>query len=99
MNKSLSELEPHAEDAANFLKQLANAKRLMILCALIEKELSVGELNSMIPLSQSALSQHLASLRDAELVDTRRSAQQVLYRLKNPAVTEMIQVLQKNFCS
>ena len=98
MNKSLEELEPHAEQAALFLKQLANAKRLMILCALIEDELSVTQLNAIIPLSQSALSQHLASLREAELVDTRRSAQQVLYRLKNPAVTEMIQVLQKNFC-
>lgn len=91
-------LAEHAGQAAALLKQLGNANRLMILCTLVSGEMSVSELNAGIPLSQSALSQHLAGLREAELVATRREGQVIFYRLQNPAVVEVLQVLKRLFC-
>ena len=58
------EMQPHALQAAELLKALANEQRLMILCHLLKGSLSVGQLNERVPLSQSALSQHLAVLRE-----------------------------------
>lgn len=85
-----------AGEAAQLLKQLANEKRLMILCALVEGEQSVGALNASVPLSQSALSQHLARLREAGLVSTRRDGQLIYYALagdKAPAVLHLLHTL------
>ena len=65
----------HAGSAAGLMRSLANPHRLMVLCALSEGEMSVGGLNRRVPLSQSALSQHLAVLRKEGLVRTRREAQ------------------------
>ncbi|MDG1485587.1 MAG: metalloregulator ArsR/SmtB family transcription factor, partial [Porticoccaceae bacterium] len=76
-SNDLEQLAEHAQEAAALLKQLSNQHRLMILCSLIDSELSVTELNSRTNLSQSALSQHLASLRNAGLVQTRREAQTI----------------------
>ena len=75
-------MRPHAQSAAELLRALANEQRLMILCNLTEGELSVSELNARLPLSQSALSQHLAVLRDGGIVATRREAQAVYYSLQ-----------------
>lgn len=91
--------------ASALLKQLANENRLLILCSLVSGELSVGELNERLPLSQSALSQHLASLRQAELVQTRRQGQAIYYQLakpdssqtQNPAIA-VIETLQSIYC-
>ena len=84
--------------AARFLKQLANASRLAILCELVEGERSVGELAAVVGLSQSALSQHLARLRGAGLVATRREAQTIYYSLADPGVTRIIGVLYELYC-
>ena len=89
----------NAENAAKWLKAIANPYRLMILCLLLENEYSVTKLNETIPLSQSALSQHLAVLRDQDLVSTRKSSQVVYYSLKNEQVTEIISIMYKQFCS
>ncbi len=94
----LLELQQHAQDAANLLKQMSNEHRLMILCALGRQEYSVSELNALVPLSQSALSQHLASLRKAELVTTRKASQTVYYRLHSDAALRIIDVLQSLYC-
>ena len=94
----LSELQKHAGEAANLLKQLGNQNRLMIMCALIGHELSVGELNEMTDLSQSALSQHLASLRKANLVNTRRKAQTIFYSLRGDEAIQVISVLKSIYC-
>ena len=83
MNSNLEEFANNAKKASDFLKQLSNHNRLMILCNLQAGELSVTQLNELVPLSQSALSQHLASLRKAELVATRREAQTIYYRMSN----------------
>jgi len=69
-----NEMADHAADAAGLMKALGNESRLMILCTLADGERSVGELNDIIPLSQSALSQQLARLRQQRIVQTRREA-------------------------
>lgn len=93
-----SEMKAHSKDAANLLKKLANEHRLQILCTLIDSELSVGELNELVDLSQSSLSQHLASLREAGLVQTRRESQTIYYRLCGDDAIQIITVLQSIFC-
>ncbi len=98
MKISFTEMAARSTDAEKFLKQLANGKRLMILCVLAEGELSVGELNLQVPISQSALSQHLAKLRDAGFVATRRESQTIYYQLADPRVKTIIQSLYKMFC-
>lgn len=94
----LDDMQIHAQAAAALLKALANENRLMILCTLMGGEMSVGELNEKVPLSQSALSQHLASLREAGLVSTRKEAQTVFYRLEGNEATKVIGVLQSIYC-
>lgn len=85
--------------SAELLKAMSNQNRLMILCALLDGELSVGKLNELTPLSQSALSQHLAALRKAELVCTRRESQSIFYRIGSDAALDIIQVLKNTFRS
>lgn len=91
-------IKPHADKAAALLKALANEQRLMILCNLLEGPLSVGELNGRVSLSQSALSQHLGVLRDANVVTTTREAQSIRYALTSGAVSRIIEILYKEFC-
>ena len=92
------QMAANVQRASLFLKQLANENRLLILCALIEREMSVSEMGELVPLSQSSLSQHLASLRDAQLVTTRRQGTGIFYSIANPAVKAVIQVLHEQFC-
>ena len=91
-------MRAHASDAAQLLKVLGNEKRLMILCLLAEGERSVGELNALLELSQSALSQHLAILREQELVSTRREAQSVFYSLTPGPAFVLIHSLHDIYC-
>jgi len=91
-------MKENVQEAASFLKSLANEKRLLILCSLVDGELSVGQLNQSVDLSQSALSQHLAWLREANLVTTRREAQTIHYRLEGERALRMISVLKELFC-
>ena len=91
-------MQAHAADAARLLKALANEQRLHILCHLLDGPLSVGELNQRLALSQSALSQHLALLREMELVDTRREAQTIYYSLPSGPVVRVMALLQDIYC-
>jgi DNA-binding transcriptional ArsR family regulator len=95
---SAEDMAHHAEQAAQFLKLLANPHRLMILCHLSDGEVCVSDLNRHLPLSQSALSQHLAVLRHSGLVTTRRHKQTIFYSLAGAEVTAIIQVLYAQFC-
>ena len=88
----------HAADASRVLKALANEKRLLLLCQLVEGERSVGELNAGIDLSQSALSQHLAVLREDGLVTTRREAQAIYYALAAGPAQRIIETLHGIYC-
>ena len=91
-------MRAHAADAARLLKVLANDKRLMLLCLLVEREHSVGELNARVALSQSALSQHLAVLREDGLVSTRREAQTIYYSLAAGPAQQVIATLHDLYC-
>ncbi len=88
----------HAADASRVLKALANEKRLLLLCQLVEGECSVGELNARVDLSQSALSQHLAVLRDEGLVTTRREAQTIYYALAEGPAQRILATLHGIYC-
>lgn len=95
----LSLFEARAESAADLLKAMSNSRRLLVLCQLGGSELSVGELQEKVGLSQSAMSQHLARLKAEGLVASRRDAQTIYYRLSDPTVTKIIEVLADKFCS
>src|SRR3546814_9672832 len=82
----------------NLLRMLANERRLMILCQLAEGELCVGQLQLRVGLSQSALSQHLAIMREQKIVATRRVGQSIYYRISDPAALQVIATLADLFC-
>jgi DNA-binding transcriptional ArsR family regulator len=92
------QMQAHLAEAAQLLKALGNEQRLHILCNLLEGPLSVGELNQRLELSQSALSQHLALLRESGLVDTRREAQTIYYSLPDGPVIRVMALLQDVYC-
>jgi len=91
-------MKRHAEDAADMMKQLANPKRLLILCQLFAEEKSVGELAEAVDLSQSALSQHLAKMREAGLVDAEKRGQMVYYRLCSMQANALLSTLYLIYC-
>ena len=95
---TLQLMRENAGSAARLMKALANDSRLMILCYLDGKELSVSELNENLDLSQSALSQHLAVLRRDGLVKTRRDSQTIYYSLEGDQARRMISTLHDMFC-
>jgi len=95
----LAIFEKKVGDAARLLKLVGNEKRLLILCRLVgHKEMSVGALADAVGLRQSALSQHLAMMRDDGLLATRRDAQTVFYSLADPNVTRLLQLLKDIYC-
>lgn len=93
-----NDMKAHAADAAGLMKALGNESRLMILCMLAEGERSVSDLNEAIPLSQSALSQQLARLRQQRLVKTRRESQTIFYSLANGPADRVINLLHDIYC-
>lgn len=95
----IARFEDNAASAARLLRALANERRLMILCQLSGGERSVGELQPLIGVSQSALSQHLAVLRSDGLVATRRAGVSILYRISDPAAAQLMTTLAAIFCS
>lgn len=95
----IKEMQENASQAADLLKAMSNKHRLLILCHLGEKEMSVNELNNFVDLSQSSLSQHLARLRQDSLVKTRRESQTIFYSIANPSVVKLISFLHSEFCA
>ena len=96
--EALALMRENAGSAARLMKALANDSRLLILCYLDGKELSVSELNENLDLSQSALSQHLAVLRRDGLVKTRRDSQTIYYSLEGDQASRIISTLHEMFC-
>ena len=90
---ALAELQASAGQATRMMKLLASEQRLMLLCRLLEGECPVLELARASGLSQTAASQHLAKLRAERLVETRRAAQTIYYRLEDPAVIQLLRTL------
>ncbi|WP_394181539.1 ArsR/SmtB family transcription factor [Marinomonas posidonica] len=95
---TMQEMITQSSQAAVFLKALSNENRLLILCHLLEGEMSVTALNEKLPLSQSALSQHLAVLRKDNLVATRRESQTIYYSLGDQRVKTLIETMHSLFC-
>ena len=95
---SAEEMSRHADDAAALLKALAHPARLLVLCRLVEGEQSVGELQPLTGLSMSALSQHLAVLRESELVETRRDARTIFYSLAEGPAASVLEALHAAYC-
>jgi DNA-binding transcriptional ArsR family regulator len=92
-------LQEGASKAVALLRAIGNEHRLLVLCLLIEHgEMTVGTLNEYVALSQSALSQHLAKMREEGLVAYRREAQSVHYRIQNPNVAKIVTTLKEIFC-
>lgn len=95
-----AEMEEHAASAAAMLRLLASERRLMVLCTLIaEGEAPVGRLASRAGLSQPAMSQHLAKLREDGLVATRREGTTIHYRIADPRVARIMTTLHEVFCA
>lgn len=96
---SLASLQRNAAEAVTLLKELSNEKRLMILCKLLEQgEMSVTALSAQVGLSQSALSQHLARMRERNIVGSRRAAQQIFYKVADPRVRRILLSLKNIYC-
>jgi ArsR family transcriptional regulator, virulence genes transcriptional regulator len=93
------DFEANALEVANTLRALGNERRLMILCKLVEAgEMTVGALVEAVGLSQSALSQHLAKMRDENIVTFRRDSQTLWYRIADPRIEQLMAELHRLFC-
>ena len=99
MPLALDDLTGNAAEAAELLRALSSAPRLLVMCHLAAAgELSPGELVERVGLSQSALSQHLAKLREQGLVAYRRESQSLRYRVADPRALQLLQLLHELFC-
>jgi DNA-binding transcriptional ArsR family regulator len=98
MQSNVEVMQRSAAKAEAMLKLLANAKRLMILCHLVKGEKSVGQLSDLVGLSQSALSQHLAKMRDLKMVERDKQGQMVYYRISNPQAEAILSTLYLIYC-
>ena len=99
VNRSMADFTERAAEAAALLKALANEKRLMILCKLLERgEMSVMSLCDNVGLSQSALSQHLAKMRDEKIINFRRDGQTIYYHVSSPDVNRILKTLKSIYC-
>jgi len=99
LDMNLEEMQGNAQAASELLKAMSNQTRLMILCQLLHGEKTAGQLDAATSLSQSALSQHLAVLRDHGLVQTRRESQNIFYALDGDKPKAIIEVLYQLFHS
>jgi ArsR family transcriptional regulator, virulence genes transcriptional regulator len=92
-------MEEKALEASTLLAAMANPVRLMVLCALLDGEKPVHELVAQSGISQSAVSQHLAKMRNLKLVTTRRDAQSIYYSLASPDVRRVLSTLYDIYCA
>lgn len=86
------------ERAARFLKSLAHRDRLKVLCSLIDNEIPVTEIEAQVGISQSAVSQHLAKLKEEGVLQARRDGRQVFYSIADPMVLSIMRLLYGRFC-
>ncbi|MAZ83361.1 MAG: transcriptional regulator [Hoeflea sp.] len=97
-NLQPSKMRESADAASELLAAAANRNRLMILCHLVNREVTVTELMELVGMSQSAMSQQLAKLRAANLVATRRNGQQIYYSLASEKVEQLLQLIYGMYC-
>lgn len=95
---TFADMKANACKAEEILKQLANAKRLLILCSLLGGEMCVGDLAKLVDLSSSALSQHLAKMREAGLVTCEKRGLMVFYRISSMEAHALLSTLYLMYC-
>jgi ArsR family transcriptional regulator, virulence genes transcriptional regulator len=95
----INPFEAKAEEVATTLNAMANPKRLLVLCTLLEGEKSVGDLAEIVQLTPAALSQHLGKMRALRLVATRRDRQTIYYRLASAEVQTLLETLYRLYCA
>ncbi|MCC8996143.1 MAG: metalloregulator ArsR/SmtB family transcription factor [Nitrosomonas sp.] len=95
---NIDDMQQSANAAAELLKTLANPSRLMVLCNILKQECTVGELEKLVGISQSALSQHLSRLRHEGIVSCRREGQNAYYSLQDERSRHVIEALYGIFC-
>jgi DNA-binding transcriptional ArsR family regulator len=93
-----SMMQEKATEAAEFMRLFSTPSRLMLLCHIAEKERSVGEIQEGLDFKQPALSQHLAELRQAGVVQTRRESRQIYYSIADGRVRVVMDMLMQMFC-
>jgi DNA-binding transcriptional ArsR family regulator len=96
---AVSEMLEKAVEASEFLKKLANPNRLMIVCALVDGERSVRDLEDTLQIRQPGLSQQIAELREAGFIEGRKESKSVYYRLADERIAEFIEVMYRMFCA
>ena len=96
---NIQEMRETAPKVSELMKVLSNENRLMILCQLVEREHSVGELAKLLDMRQATLSQHLALLRRNGIVHTRREAQSIHYSLARHDVRALMEFLYRTYCA
>ena len=98
METLANDMKIKATEIAQLLKSIANPERLLILCILSQDKLTVGELEEKLELSQSALSQHLAKLRNAKMVTTERMGKFIYYEILDPKIMKLFETLHELYC-
>jgi ArsR family transcriptional regulator len=95
---SLDEMHAATARACRLMKALGNPDRLMLLCQLAQREMTVGELEAALGIPQPTLSQQLTVLREEGLADTRRDGKYVHYRVRSDAALAVLDTLYREFC-
>jgi DNA-binding transcriptional ArsR family regulator len=95
----IEKMEANADQATRLLTAMANSKRLLILCNLLDREMNVTELGEKVGLAQSPLSQHLSKLRAWNFVKTKRDGQQIRYSLASDEVRQVLTTLYAIYCA
>ena len=95
----MADINDSAKLASDFLKTLANQNRLVILCALVDGEKNVTQLEEILNVRQPTLSQQLARLRADKMVETRRESKQVYYKLSNYDAELILELIFELFCT
>ena len=90
--------QEHIETAARALKAISHPLRLKILCVIGAEEACVQDIVDAVGTSQSNISQHLAILRDKEVLLTRKDANRVFYRVGDPRTLQLIAMMREVFC-
>jgi DNA-binding transcriptional ArsR family regulator len=99
LSRETAEMVDNAGEAAEFLKKLAHPSRLMIVCALVDGERSVRDLEDTLGIRQPGLSQQIAELREAGLITGRKESKHMYYRLEDGRVSEFISMMHTMFCA
>ena len=95
---NLIEKQEHIELAARSLKAIAHPLRLKILCVIGDQEACVQEIVDAVGTSQSNISQHLAILREKGVLQTRKDANRVFYRVSDPRTLQLVSLMREVFC-